>query len=103
MTRRYFLTSELHWLDSVLEIEELEDAEFDPGLVARFEQQFSSATPRLMRFSTPTFRDYTSNELEGCSNNSFPAFSITAGESSPPGRKRKPAWLPAVRWIQQAQ
>jgi uncharacterized radical SAM superfamily protein len=73
------LTSELQWLDSVMEIEELEDAELDPGLVARFEQQYSSATPRLMRFSTPTFRDYTSNELEGCSNNSFPAFSITAG------------------------
>jgi len=31
-----------------------------------------------MRFSTPTFKEYSSTELSGCGKNSFPAFSITA-------------------------
>jgi uncharacterized radical SAM superfamily protein len=34
---------------------------------------------RPIRFSTPTFRAYSTCELEGCSKNSFPAFSVTAG------------------------
>jgi hypothetical protein len=34
--------------------------------------------PRPIRFSTPTFKEYTSTELSGCNKNSFPAFSITA-------------------------
>jgi uncharacterized radical SAM superfamily protein len=33
---------------------------------------------RPIRFSTPTFKEYESSELSGCSKNSFPAFSITA-------------------------
>ena len=32
-----------------------------------------------MRFSTPTFKEYESSELQSCGKNSFPAFSITAG------------------------
>ncbi|MGA2795823.1 MAG: radical SAM protein, partial [Roseiarcus sp.] len=32
-----------------------------------------------IRFSTPTFKEYASGELTGCSKNSFPAFSVTAG------------------------
>lgn len=67
------------WLDSVLEIEELEDAEFDPGLVAEFEQAAPATASRPIRFSTPTFKEFTSSELQGCGKNSFPAFSITAG------------------------
>ncbi len=34
---------------------------------------------RPIRFSTPTFKEYSSSELSGCGKNSFPAFSITAG------------------------
>jgi len=67
------------WLESILEIEDLEDAEFDPGLVADFERAAPATTSRPIRFSTPTFKDYASSELRGCSKNSFPAFSITAG------------------------
>jgi uncharacterized radical SAM superfamily protein len=33
---------------------------------------------RAIRFSTPTFKSYSSCELEGCGKNSFPAFSVTA-------------------------
>ncbi len=32
-----------------------------------------------MRFYTPTFRSYASDELKGCGKASFPAFSITGG------------------------
>ena len=34
---------------------------------------------RPIRFSTPTFKEYSSAEMKGCGKNSFPAFSVTAG------------------------
>ena len=68
------------WLEALGEIEDLEDAVFDAGLVANFEQFGPRVTNRPIRFSTPTFKEYASSELKGCSKNSFPAFSITAGE-----------------------
>jgi len=67
------------WLESLADIEELEDAEFDAALVDEFEHRAKSRDPRLIRFSTPTFKEYSSTELSGCGKNSFPAFSITAG------------------------
>jgi uncharacterized radical SAM superfamily protein len=67
------------WLERAREIEELEDAEFDAELVAAFERAPAAATPRPIRFFTPTFKAYTTCELQGCAKNSFPAFSITAG------------------------
>jgi uncharacterized radical SAM superfamily protein len=67
------------WLDRIAEIEELEDASFDHKLVALLEQQASASDRRPIRFSTPTFKEYSSSELQGCGKNSFPAFSITAG------------------------
>ena len=67
------------WIDRLLEIEELEDAPLDAGLVARFEANAEASTSRPIRFSTPTFKEYSSSELKGCGKNSFPAFSITAG------------------------
>src|SRR6056300_940433 len=70
----------MNWLDSLSRIEDLEDAEFDAALVAEFEQRAAIAVSRPIRFSTPTFKEYESSELEGCGKNSFPAFSITAGE-----------------------
>jgi hypothetical protein len=68
------------WLDDLRNIEDLEDAEFDPELVAVFERRATGQPARPIRFSTPTFKEYESTELEGCGKNSFPAFSITAAE-----------------------
>ena len=68
------------WLDDIKQIEDLEDAEFDQELVGLFERRAAGEPPRPIRFSTPTFKEYESSELEGCGKNSFPAFSITAGE-----------------------
>ncbi len=69
----------MDWLSRVAAIEELEDAPIDADLVAEFERHARSATTRPIRFSTPTFKEYSSSELQGCGKNSFPAFSITAG------------------------
>ena len=68
------------WLEAMQTIEDLEDAEFDAALVADFERRADRVVSRPIRFSTPTFKEYESSELEGCGKNSFPAFSITAGE-----------------------
>lgn len=67
------------WLESVGAIEEYEDIVLDAALVADFERVAAARPPRPIRFSTPTFKDYASTELKGCSKNSFPSFSITAG------------------------
>ena len=67
------------WLEAMSGIEDLEDAEFDASLVAELEQRAALRAPRPIRFSTPTFKEYSSTELSGCGKNSFPAFSITAG------------------------
>jgi uncharacterized radical SAM superfamily protein len=66
------------WIDYLADIEDLEDAEFDEALVARFESAAVGRDPRPIRFSTPTFKEYETTELKGCGKNSFPAFSITA-------------------------
>jgi len=66
------------WFEALAGIEDLEDADFDRALVDEFEQRAQGATPRPIRFSTPTFKEYESSELSGCNKNSFPAFSITA-------------------------
>lgn len=67
------------WLSRIEAIEELEDAEFDAGLVAEMERLAPQMIERKIRFSTPTFKEYDSTEVKGCGKNSFPAFSITAG------------------------
>lgn len=67
------------WLQAIEAIEDLEDAEFDASLVDEFERRAANIEARPIRFSTPTFKEYESSELEGCGKNSFPAFSITAG------------------------
>ena len=67
------------WLDLIEDIEDLEDASFDAPLVNELERRAAGTEPRPIRFSTPTFKEYTSSELNGCGKNSFPAFSITAG------------------------
>ena len=70
----------MRWLARLQEIEELEEAAFDPGLVAEMQtvaQERGGLGP--IRFSTPTFKEYASSEIKGCGKNSFPAFSVTAG------------------------
>ena len=69
----------MSWLDAITNIEEFEDAEFNFALVEQLEKAGSRAVARPIRFSTPTFKEYESSELQGCGKNSFPAFSITAG------------------------
>ncbi len=70
---------QMNWLERIRTIEEFEDADFDSGLIAKFEANADAALARSVRFSTPTFKDFESSELSGCGKNSFPAFSITAG------------------------
>jgi len=70
------------WLERVAALEALEDAPLDAGLVGEFERAAppgSRLAGRAIRFSTPTFKAYSSCDLEGCGKNSFPAFSVTAG------------------------
>ena len=69
----------MNWLESLQQVEELEDADFDRALVAEMQQYAAENRERLVRFSTPTFKEYESSELQSCGKNSFPAFSITAG------------------------
>ncbi|MFN0301694.1 MAG: radical SAM protein [Burkholderiales bacterium] len=69
----------MSWLDQMQAIEELEDAAFDASLVAAFEGRSGTTVGRPIRFSTPTFKSYSSCDVAGCGKNSFPAFSITAG------------------------
>ena len=66
-------------METLQTLEPLEDAVFDAGLVAAMEARADAALGRSIRFSTPTFKEYQSDELQGCGKNSFPAFSITAG------------------------
>jgi len=67
----------MSWLERLRGIEELEDAELDPALVQRLERAAARGLAPI-RFSTPTFKAYSSCEMEGCGKNSFPAFSVTA-------------------------
>ncbi|MDR3473503.1 MAG: radical SAM protein [Devosia sp.] len=67
------------WLERITAIDELEDAGFDPILVADMERAAGATALGSIRFSTPTFKEYDSSEIKGCGKNSFPAFSITAG------------------------
>ena len=67
------------WLETISQIEEFEDAEFDAALVAEMERASPASVSRMVRFSTPTFKEYETSELQSCGKNSFHAFSITAG------------------------
>ena len=67
------------WLDRLSAVEELEDAPLDAALVAECEHAQTAVVGREIRFSTPTFKTYSSCEIEGCGKNAFPAFSVTAG------------------------
>ena len=68
----------MSWLDRLRGIEELEDAPLDASLLAECERRQSLVVSRDIRFSTPTFKAYSGCDVEGCSRNAFPAFSVTA-------------------------
>lgn len=69
----------MRWIERLAAIDELEDAVLDASLVDEYERSAGGALLRPIRFSTPTFKSYSSCELESCGKNSFPAFSVTAG------------------------
>jgi len=69
----------MNWLETLRTIEELEDAPLDTALIDDLQRRAGGRAVNPIRFSTPTFKDYASTELQGCSKNSFPAFSITGG------------------------
>jgi hypothetical protein len=69
----------MRWLERLGAVEELDGAALDADLVAEFERSAVQAVARPIRFSTPTFKAYSSCDMEGCGKNSFPAFSVTAG------------------------
>jgi uncharacterized radical SAM superfamily protein len=68
----------MSWFDRVAALEALEDAPLERAFVDELERNAPRVVGRDIRFSTPTFRAYSSCELEGCGKNSFPAFSVTA-------------------------
>jgi uncharacterized radical SAM superfamily protein len=69
----------MSWFEKLGAVEALEDAPFDAALVAELERRAAQSAGREIRFSTPTFKSYSSCDVEGCGKNSFPAFSVTAG------------------------
>ena len=68
----------MSWAERLGAIEALEDAPLDGALIGEFERAGHVAVGREIRFSTPTFKTYSSCEIAGCGKNSFPAFSVTA-------------------------
>lgn len=68
----------MSWLEKLAAIEELEDAPLDRDFVAACERSAPALAGREIRFSTPTFKAYSTCEMSGCGKNSFPAFSVTA-------------------------
>ncbi len=53
------------WLDRMLAIEELEDAALDAVLIAELEARARTTVGRPIRFSTPTFKSYSSCDVAG--------------------------------------
>ena len=64
------------WMARLQRIEAYDDADFDASLVAAMQARGVGGS---IRFSTPTFKEYSTSEMTGCTKNSFPAFSVTAG------------------------
>jgi len=67
----------MRWTDKIAAIDTLDSRMFDTPLVDEMQHFALAHEPRTLRFSTPTFLDYDSDDVRGCSRNSFPAFSIS--------------------------
>jgi len=67
------------WLQTVAEIEALDDIGLDADLVRRMSVRREGALGRI-DFFTPTFKFYATSEIRGCGKSLWPAISITGGE-----------------------
>ena len=68
----------MSWFEKVAALDALEDAPLDRALVGELQRHAPRVVGRDIRFSTPTFKAYSSCDMDGCGKNSFPAFSVTA-------------------------
>ena len=57
------------WLERLRAIEALEDAPLDAGLLTELELHAARVAGRAIRFSTPTFKSFSSCDLQGCGKN----------------------------------
>ncbi len=69
----------MNWKGKLESIEAFEDVSFDTNLLLEMETYSERVTYRDIRFSTPSFKGFSSSELRGCSKGVFPAFSVTGG------------------------
>jgi lipoyl synthase len=69
----------MSWFDRLRAIEPFDELPFEAALVDALERRAEQRPLGPMRFFTPTFRAYASEELAGCGKASYPAFSITGG------------------------
>lgn len=69
----------MSWLAAIRDLEPFEDAELEPRLVSALEAEARVRPLPPLRFFTPSFRAFASEELSACRRHSFPAFSITGG------------------------
>jgi lipoyl synthase len=67
------------WLDLIGEIEAFDGLALDRRLVETLEAEARERPLGPLRFYTPSFRAYATDDLQGCGKNRFPAFSITGG------------------------
>jgi lipoyl synthase len=67
------------WMEAVEGIDALADLPFAPHVVRGLEAEARERPLGPLRFYTPSFRAYASDELKGCGRQAFPAFSVTGG------------------------
>lgn len=71
------------WIDTVAQVEALEDVALDARLVAGMQQRHMTlhgGRADSINFYTPTFKTYASSELASCGKNAWPALSITGSD-----------------------
>lgn len=71
------------WIDTIAQVDALEDVALDARLVAGMQQRhmtFHGSRAGSINFYTPTFKTYASSELASCGKNAWPAVSITGGD-----------------------
>lgn len=69
----------MSWATTLAGIEPFDELPLDPGLVDGFEAASLGRPMPPLRFFTPSFRAYATEEMQGCGRQSFPAFSVTGG------------------------
>jgi uncharacterized radical SAM superfamily protein len=67
------------WRERIAALEDWPDVALDADLVDAFERIAMARPLPPLRFFTPSFRAYASEELAACGKMSFPAFSVTGG------------------------